>query len=217
LAGGNRRLAEMVDHDPQAGDVPCDQEHMFQMAGQYGHVVERQTAALQDAQPLQDLWADDPIGVRLDIYQMADADQGGLPACASSVRSRSLRRASGAQPTTPAIPVMVADMCEQTIVFSRAVSRFNRHGATDPSRFELGHQIVRLERTPQWLEPAVTRIRRHLHPGRLVGAVDPEMLMCIDDNTRRAPLLSLHRFIRAVCLQELDHHAHRLPTPAQNI
>lgn len=44
--------------------------------------------------------------------------------------------------------VMVADICWQSIVFSRAVSCFGRYGAVDPSRFEIRHRVVRLERTP---------------------------------------------------------------------
>src|SRR5215204_988510 len=64
---------------------------------------------------------------------------------------------------------------------------FNCHGAVDPSRFELRHQVVRLKRTPQRLEPEITRIRRHLHPGSLIGAVRPEVLMCIDDAIHRVP------------------------------
>jgi hypothetical protein len=78
--------------------------------GQYPHVVERQAAGCQDLQPLQNVRADDPIRVRLDINQMADAEirwrmptKAGSPARTSSVRSTSLGCTSGAQPTTPAI------------------------------------------------------------------------------------------------------------------
>lgn len=76
MAGRDRRLAEVVDHDPQVGHVSRDKEHMFEMARQYGNVVERQTAALRDPQPPQDVWTDDPVGARLDIDQVADANQG---------------------------------------------------------------------------------------------------------------------------------------------
>ena len=61
--------------------------------------------------------------------------------------------------------------------------RFNRHGTVDPSRYELGHQVVRLERTPQRLERGIADVRRRLHPGCLISAVRPEVLMCIDDDT----------------------------------
>ena len=37
------------------------------------------------------------------------------------------------------------------------------------------------KRTPQRLERRITSLRRRVHPGRLIRAVGPEMLMCIDN------------------------------------
>src|SRR5262245_36939071 len=52
---------------------------------------------------------------------------------------------------------------------------------------ELRHQVVRLKGTPKRLERGVVRVRRYIHPGRLIGTVGPEVLMRIDDETHRMP------------------------------
>ena len=117
----------------------------------------------------------------------ADANEGGL-ARSRIERSFDLARLRKRHPTDHTCdPIMSAGNGEQHIVFRRGVRRFNRHDAMNPNRFELGHQVVRLERTQQRLERGITRIRRHLHPGRLmIGAEGPEVLMCIDDDVKAA-------------------------------
>src|SRR6516225_3907050 len=82
-------------------------------------------------------------------------------------------------------PVMRAGICEKCLVFGEAIRRLNRHGAVDASRFQLRDQIVRSKRTPQRLQPGVALIRWHFHPGRLISAVGPKMLMGIPDETHR--------------------------------
>src|SRR5262249_21391249 len=59
--------------------------------------------------------------------------------------------------------------------------------AADPSRLELRHQVVRLKGTPKRLERGIACVRRYVHPGRLIGTIGPEVLMCIDDETHRMP------------------------------
>jgi hypothetical protein len=64
----------VIDHDPQIGDALRDQRNMPQMTRQDAHVVERQSARRQDLQALQNVRANDPIRIRLDIDQVANAD-----------------------------------------------------------------------------------------------------------------------------------------------
>src|SRR5262249_666659 len=184
---GNRWLAEVIDHDPQVGDALRDQRNMFQMTGQYPHVVERQAAGCQDPQPLQNVRADDPIRVRLDINQMADADQSRLARtyieCSFNAARMRERR-----PTNHACdPIIGVSIGEQCLIFRRVIRRFNRHGAVDPSRLELRRQVVWLKGTPKRLERGIACVRQYVHPGRLIGTVTPEVLMCIDDETHRMP------------------------------
>src|SRR5262249_52134039 len=86
--------------------------------------------------------------------------------------------------------------------------RFNRHGAVDPSRLELRRQVVWLKGTPKRLERGIACVRQYVHPGRLIGTVTPEVLMCIDDETHRMPPMALRmlpqspeRPLRPVCAE----------------
>src|SRR5215831_2072061 len=46
-------------------------------------------------------------------------------------------------------------------------------------------KIVRLKGTPDWCKNRIVRIRWHVHPRSLIRPIDPEMLVCIDDNSHR--------------------------------
>src|SRR5262245_981877 len=134
---------------------------MFQMTGQYPHVVERQAAGCQDPQPLQNVRADDPIRVRLDINQMADADQSRLARtyieCSFNVARMRERR-----PTNHACdPIIGVSIGKQCLIFRRVIRRFNCHGAVDPSRLELRRQVVWLKGTPKRLERGIACVRQY--------------------------------------------------------
>ena len=65
----------MIDDNSQIGHVIRDQRNMLQMTGQDSDVVESQAASREDSQPFQHLGANDPVGVGLDIDEMANAHQ----------------------------------------------------------------------------------------------------------------------------------------------
>src|SRR5262249_29111922 len=62
------------------------------------------------------------------------------------------------------------------------------------------HQVVRLKGTPKRLERGIACVRRNVHPGRLIGTVGPEVLMCIDDETHRMPP-RVRNSLRPVCAE----------------
>ena len=74
---------------------------MFEMARQNADIIEDETSRGQNPQPVQNLVANDPIGIRLDVYEMSYADEG--PLANERAFSISTGRSSGSQPTTPAI------------------------------------------------------------------------------------------------------------------
>ena len=51
---------------------------MFEMARQNADIIEDETSRGQNPQPVQNLVANDPIGIRLDVYEMSYADEGPL-------------------------------------------------------------------------------------------------------------------------------------------
>jgi hypothetical protein len=51
---------------------------MFEMARQNADIIEDETSRGQNPQPFQNLVANDPIGIRLDVYEMSYADEGPL-------------------------------------------------------------------------------------------------------------------------------------------
>lgn len=65
--------------------------------------------------------------------------------------------------------------------------RFPAAPMVDARRFELGQKIVRLKRTPEWLVNGVARVGRCLHPGGLVRAIVPKVLVRIDDDGHFPP------------------------------
>jgi hypothetical protein len=62
----------------QIGDLFCKPGHMFEMARQNADIIEDETSRGQNPQPVQNLVANDPIGIRLDVYEMSYADEGPL-------------------------------------------------------------------------------------------------------------------------------------------
>ena len=72
LVGAERRFAEVIDHDGQAGVAGRQRRDVVEMVRVHGRQLEQEPALLEQPQALPDRGAEDPVRVRLLVDEMPD-------------------------------------------------------------------------------------------------------------------------------------------------
>jgi hypothetical protein len=121
----------VIDHDPKIGNALRKHRHMLQVTRQNTDIVEGETAAGQDLQPVKDGRSDDPIRIRLDIHQVSNADEGALVSKRIEHSFRLVRQVQRYPANDARDPIMGARSGEQRLVFRLSIRRLDRDRVFD--------------------------------------------------------------------------------------